>query len=198
MTAPPLTEDCASCAALCCVGLAFDRGAAFALDKPADTPCPHLTGAGLCGIHGNRDAHGFSGCTRYTCNGAGQYVTKRMFDGASWQRDPSILAPMTAAFRDLAQVQQLRVLLQAAESLPLPDDARSELARFQTALIPAEGAVWTPEALERLLSGPVPGDIRRFLKGLKAYVPAPSARRPPPMRSEPAGGTPACSRRRRG
>jgi hypothetical protein len=33
--------DCARCAGLCCVLLAFDRGPLFAFDKPAGIACRH-------------------------------------------------------------------------------------------------------------------------------------------------------------
>jgi hypothetical protein len=39
-----LRAECARCAALCCVTLAFDASDLFAFDKAAGEPCPHFDG----------------------------------------------------------------------------------------------------------------------------------------------------------
>src|SRR5437762_10515658 len=45
-----LTADCARCTGLCCVAPAFSASSDFAIDKPADEPCPHLEASFRCGI----------------------------------------------------------------------------------------------------------------------------------------------------
>lgn len=92
-----LRADCAHCIGLCCVLLAFDRGPAFAFDKPAAEPCRHLDTADRCRIHAELDRKGFSGCAGYDCAGAGQAVTA-MFAGRSWRDDADTMAQMYEAF----------------------------------------------------------------------------------------------------
>ena len=67
-----LQPDCARCAALCCVALAFDRSDRFAYDKPACEPCRNLGGDDRCRIYDRREREGFSGCIRFDCQGARQ------------------------------------------------------------------------------------------------------------------------------
>lgn len=69
-----LLSDCARCAALCCVELAFDRSEAFAFDKPAGEPCRHLQ-ANRCSVHALREESGLGGCVAYECFGAGPRAT---------------------------------------------------------------------------------------------------------------------------
>jgi hypothetical protein len=71
-----LTADCARCVGLCCVVLPFSRSADFAFDKPAGTPCRHLTADARCRIHDRLGASGMRGCVAYDCFGAGQSVTE--------------------------------------------------------------------------------------------------------------------------
>ena len=54
-----LAADCASCAALCCVDISFERSESFAFDKLAGVPCPNLTHAQRCAIHEDRARLGF-------------------------------------------------------------------------------------------------------------------------------------------
>jgi hypothetical protein len=111
MTPSDLAPDCAACAALCCIVPAFDKGDAFAFDKPAGLPCPNLSGH-RCRIHETLAARGFAGCVRYDCLGAGQRATA-LFE-ASWRDDPGLAAPMAEAFRRLREIQEIRAQLAAA------------------------------------------------------------------------------------
>ncbi len=70
-----LTADCSRCVGLCCVVLPFARSADFAFDKPAGTPCRHLTSSHRCHIHDGLVEAGMRGCVAYDCFGAGQAVT---------------------------------------------------------------------------------------------------------------------------
>ena len=67
-----LAADCANCAGLCCVALAFTRSADFAFDKPAGDPCVNLLDDFRCDIHPDLRDRGFKGCTVFDCLGAGQ------------------------------------------------------------------------------------------------------------------------------
>jgi hypothetical protein len=125
---PTLSADCSRCAALCCVALAFDRSALFGFDKPAGVPCAHLHGH-ACSIHAARESEGFGGCVRYDCLGTGQRVTHDLFDGRSWQDDPSLGASMMEAFHRLHEVHELLELVRAASDWPLdPPRAATRLA----------------------------------------------------------------------
>jgi hypothetical protein len=162
---PPLEADCSACAALCCVGLALDRGAAFAIDKPAGVPCPNLSGH-ACTIHATLGARGFAGCVRFDCAGAGQR-TIALFNGASWRDEPDLLAPMLDTFRHLRRVHELLGLLEAAASLALSN--RDEAARRALIAALCPPAMTAPRAAA-LANGPLPGRVARFLRGLRRRV----------------------------
>jgi hypothetical protein len=87
MTIPELVADCGRCSGLCCVAPAFARSADFALDKPAETPCPNLLVSAPgrsdapCGIHASLSDRGFPGCVAFDCFGAGQRVSSDWRDG---------------------------------------------------------------------------------------------------------------------
>jgi len=141
MASSTLRGDCAQCAALCCVALAFDRSSQFAFDKPAGEPCANLSAEGRCAIYAERAAKGFPGCQAYDCLGAGQAVTQGLFDGRSWRDDPALLRPMTDAFTVMRQAREALVLLRQAHRLPLPQPAARRLEAAEGDLDPAEG--WT-------------------------------------------------------
>ncbi|TNY33719.1 hypothetical protein [Pelagovum pacificum] len=161
--------DCMRCAALCCVALHFEKSAAFAIDKPAGVPCPNLADNNLCSIHDKLIPSGFRGCVRYDCGGAGQYVVEKMFDGRSWQDDPSLLMPMMEAFADIVRIHELAGMLREAEKLPLPPRVEAERQRHAKALLP-EGEVWEKEAAWEFLWSPEHGEIREFLRSLAPYA----------------------------
>lgn len=114
-----LTEDCSQCAALCCLAHAIDKSPLFAMDKPAGIGCPNLSTTASCKIHDALSDKGFQGCINYTCHGAGQRVTQEIFQGKSWQSDPSLTLPMINAFLTLRRVHELVLMLQSALKLPL-------------------------------------------------------------------------------
>ncbi len=164
MPKPPLRGECDRCAALCCVGHAFDRSESFAFDKAADVPCSNLDENNRCIVHAHLAAAGFPGCAAYDCYGAGQVVTQEMFGGRSWRDEPGLLPPMMDAFRALRRVHELRLLLREARMLPLDEDEARELAAFDRAL-EADGS-WTPSRLKAFERGDLAGRIRSFLRGL--------------------------------
>jgi hypothetical protein len=139
MTPSTLRGDCAQCAALCCVALAFDRSSQFAYDKLAGEPCANLSAKGRCAIHMERAAKGFAGCEAYDCLGAGQVVTQGLFGGANWRDDPSLLAPMMRAFSVLRPAHEALSLLRQARRMSLPVSAVRRLEAAERELDPAEG-----------------------------------------------------------
>lgn len=160
----PYAPDCARCAALCCVALAFDKGPSFAADKPAGSPCPRLVGH-ACAIHDRLADKGYSGCMRYDCLGAGQRVTQDLFAGRSWRDEPALLAPMMEAFRAQRRVQELRQLLDLAGTLPLDPAQEGARAALRARLSPAEG--WTAERLRAFETGELPRAVPAFLRSLR-------------------------------
>jgi len=170
-----LRADCARCAALCCVALAFDRSPLFGLDKAAGEPCPNLESCGRCRIHASRERLGFSGCVRYDCLGAGQRVTAEVFGGRSWMQDRALLPRMLRAFETMRLVHELIQLLGEAGKLDLPMRERNVLATLERALQPPGG--WTEELLASPAVRATARRVRGFLRSLEAHV---GGRRPRP------------------
>ncbi len=161
-----LTSDCQNCAALCCVGLALDKGEMFAFDKPAGVACKHLKGH-KCGMHTKLESTGLKGCVQYHCDGAGQRVVQEVFAGQSWQDNPALLHPMLEAFAQMRQVHGLLALLHTAKALPLPKAQLAELVGLEAQLSPE---LWTPETLAAFERSEVPKTVRAFFRGLKAIL----------------------------
>ena len=180
-----LRADCGRCQGLCCVSLAFDRGAWFGTDKAADEPCRHLLGDHRCAIHARRQREGFGGCVHYDCAGAGQRVTEELFAGQSWRADPALAARMFESFRTLRHVHELRLLLNAARELPLLPAEAEHRERLQSELEPAAG--WTPESLADCDLATREREVHAFLRGLRERVPlnAERSRRRLPLVSPP-------------
>ena len=161
MTSTDLSADCARCAALCCVALAFDRSPLFAFDKAAGEPCENLGPRGRCRIHAERAATGFVGCAAYDCLGAGQAVTQDMFAGASWQDDPALLAPMMRAFAVMRPAREALGLLRQAGRMTLPEGMEQDLAALERTLDPQEG--WS-------LADVRSGRIERATEAARAFL----------------------------
>jgi hypothetical protein len=127
--------DCGRCAALCCVGLAFDRSALFDIDKLASEACPHLTPDCRCAIHADRRARGFAGCAAFDCRGAGQLATV-LFNGLSWRDSDATRRQMLRAFGLLLEIQRLRLVFRSLDRpdllAPLEPDGGWTLAALLT------------------------------------------------------------------
>lgn len=164
MTPDLLRDDCARCAALCCVALAFDRSAAFACDKPGGVPCPHLGRDARCEIHASRQNAGFAGCVAFTCNGAGSRVVQECFAGHYWREDPGLLKRMSDAFLVALQVHELLLLLAEAQKLPLSDQERDEARAFAKTL--SSKAKLTESWLATVDLPKHHANVHRFLRGL--------------------------------
>ena len=160
-----LRADCARCAGLCCVALAFDRSELFAFDKAAGVACEHLTARDKCRIHAKRDQHGLAGCAAYDCGGAGQRVTQELFAGRSWREDPALARDMFDAFRSMRQVHELLQLLNTAGRLALTPEQAQRRDELKRALQPAQG--WSPHVLAAFERGSVPAEVQLFLLSLQ-------------------------------
>ena len=157
-----LRADCARCAALCCVAFHFDRSEDFAIDKAAGKTCPHLAGAGHCGIYGRRIQRGFRGCVGYDCHGAGQWVTQVLFKRESWLETPALLAPMTEAFLKVERARRLLALLREAAKLDLSPADRRRIAILESAVREAASSLGSVADLE--------AEASLFLRTLRRYV----------------------------
>ncbi|MFT6451596.1 MAG: hypothetical protein ACJA06_001081 [Halocynthiibacter sp.] len=162
---PSLTPDCARCAALCCLALAFDKGPRFAFDKPAGLPCPKLDHH-RCSIHDGLDDAGFSGCIAYGCSGAGQRVFQQLYQGISWQDAPETTPQMIESFAHMRAIHDALELLQTAAKLPLSAPEQETLNAFQSQL----NAPLTPHSTQDLATGPTLPAIRAFLKSLAHHL----------------------------
>ncbi|NMO91824.1 pentapeptide repeat-containing protein [Actinomycetospora sp. TBRC 11914] len=123
-----LVADCGSCSGLCCVAPAFARSADFALDKPAETPCPNLRVSvpgrsdAPCSIHATLSERGFPGCVAFDCFGAGQRVS------ADWRDGPAAAREAFDAFAVLRPLHEvLWYLTEPCDDAPA--ELRDEVAR---------------------------------------------------------------------
>lgn len=145
------SADCTACAALCCIELPFDAGPDFGHDKAAGVPCRHLQGR-ACLLHGDLAARGYGGCARYDCLGAGQRAT---------QTGPGTFAGFRRLHDD-------HLTLVAAGALPLPPEVQA--ARLALIAQVAAETDQTPESLEAYVTGPLPAQVRDFLRGLRSLL----------------------------
>ncbi len=122
-----LRADCERCFALCCVAPAFSASADFAIDKAAGQPCPNLRADFRCSIHDRLRPRGFAGCAAFDCHGAGQKVAQVTFGGRDWRADPTLAAPMFAAFAVMRPLHELLWYLNEALALSAVGPFRDEL-----------------------------------------------------------------------
>ncbi|MBI1492387.1 hypothetical protein [Halocynthiibacter styelae] len=161
-----LTPDCENCQALCCVALAIDKGPEFALDKPAGMPCPNLRTDHRCKIHENLTDLGFGGCVRYSCLGAGQWVSA-LYGRETWRANPQNARPMMDDFATAREMRAALELLIAAARLPLPDALEEERQALITTITP--GPEESRAALARWPETTKPRH-QAFLVSLRAVV----------------------------
>jgi hypothetical protein len=138
MDIPQLNSDCAQCAGLCCVGLSFQQGDDFAIDKPSGTPCPNLNAAHQCKIHTSLKDDGFEGCIKFDCAGAGQRVTQMRFNGETWQEHPELLFAMMRDFENLRPLHERLHQLVEAGKQTLPEALEAE----RQSLLQRTSRVW--------------------------------------------------------
>lgn len=172
MTLPEMRADCGQCAALCCVGPAFDRSSRFALSKPNGTPCPNLGPDDACTIHAHLEARGFGGCVQFDCLGAGQHVVQNLFDGKSWRDGPALAPRMFETFRVMRQIFEALQLLQVAADLPLSASQRQELEQLQGRLWP--DPAWSEAQVNAYEKSGLPEAVTAFLTSLRDSVQRPA------------------------
>lgn len=172
-----LTPNCENCAALCCVVFAFDKSDSFGVDKAACEVCPNLDERDRCRIFEKRLDLGFGGCITYDCYGAGQRVTREVFNGRHWRDDPALTERMGAALSVLRRIHELLVLLSSTRRLPLSDEESRTLDRLEDMLNP--GTVWTEETLAVFPLADVTHEANAFLRSLKHHAGALTGERPP-------------------
>lgn len=124
-----LSADCGNCFGLCCVALPFAASTDFAIDKPADRPCPHLQLDHRCGIHDRLRSAGFRGCTVYDCFGAGQKVAQQTFGGRDWRQFPDTAPTMFAALPVMQALHELLWYLTGVRAHPAVRHIRADLDR---------------------------------------------------------------------
>lgn len=169
MPDPELTPDCSRCEALCCVLLPFDKGPAFAFDKPGGVACRHLGSGHRCTIHGQLAERGFAGCVAFSCHGAGQRVTKLLIAGRPWRGDAERMQQVEDGFRHLRQVHEALSLLRAAGSLPLPPEVEADRLVLINRL--DAGRDWAPDSLSAAVGRDgVFEEVRAFLATLRGVL----------------------------
>lgn len=154
--------------------MSLRRSADFAIDKPADRPCPNLRTEDFgCGIHDRLREKGFPGCIAYDCFGAGQRITGSTFGGRTWRDHPDEAPTVFPAFMAMTGVHEVLWHLEQARSLStgplraeveqaldrtdaLGDRSPDELARLDVvaALTPAMDLV---KRVSRQARGAAPG-----------------------------------------
>ena len=173
-----LVADCANCAGLCCVALAFARSADFAVDKAAGDPCANLEPDFRCAIHPQLRERGFKGCTVFDCFGAGQKVTQQTFSGTGWREAPDSGRLMFAVFPVTRQLHEVLWYLNEALGMPRTAPLHGELlAAFE------ETERLTLQPPEAILAIDVNGHrdgvnalLARASELVRATAPAPSKR----------------------
>lgn len=113
--------------------MSLRRSADFAIDKPADRPCPNLRAEDFgCGIHDRLREKGFPGCIAYDCFGAGQRVTQSTFGGRTWRDHPDEASTIFPAFLAMTGVHEVLWHLDHARSVaagPLRAEVEQALER---------------------------------------------------------------------
>ena len=112
-----LKSDCNNCFGLCCVALPYAKSADFPFNKDGGEPCRNLCSDNRCNIHDQLREKGFSGCVSYECFGAGQHVSKTIYDGGDWRNKSERAIEMFAVFPLVQQLHEMLWYLNQALSL---------------------------------------------------------------------------------
>lgn len=114
--------DCMKCCGICCVALYYAAAEGFPCDKKAGVSCKYLRKDHQCQIHDKLFEKKLKGCMTYDCLGAGQFVTQKIYQGKTFQEEPSIKEQFFKVFYKTEALFQMRYyLLQAAlEESALP------------------------------------------------------------------------------
>lgn len=163
-----LTADCAACRGLCCVAPAFDKGEDFAIAKLPLTPCQHLADDNRCKRHEDLEDHGFPGCARFDCLGAGQHVVQGLYDGADWRGDGALLKDMAESYRRMQRLHEALQMMFLAERLPLDEDQEVARLTLLRRLRPVDG--WTPDSLAKAEARGLFAQVRDTLTSFRSAV----------------------------
>ncbi|WPK11596.1 pentapeptide repeat-containing protein [Lysinibacillus louembei] len=123
-----LSADCSQCFGLCCTALNIVASSDFAINKPAETPCPNLQQDFRCKIHKNLRTQGFKGCTVFDCLGAGQKVSQHTFKGQSWREHPEVSKKMFNVFPVMEQLYEMIAFVAEALTYTISDTLRQRLS----------------------------------------------------------------------
>lgn len=124
-----LKADCSECFGLCCTALNIVASSDFAINKPAEIPCPNLQKDFRCKIHNNLRNSGFKGCTVFDCLGAGQKVSQDTFNGQSWKEHPEIAKKMFDAFPVVEQLYEMIAFTSEALTYNISRPLRIQLSK---------------------------------------------------------------------
>ncbi|MDC0737463.1 hypothetical protein N6L24_04185 [Cognatishimia sp. SS12] len=148
------------------MALHFDKGDAFAFDKPAGTPCPNLAPDSFgCRIHADLMNKGFGGCVKFDCRGAGQRVTQEVFAGITWRDAPDQMRQMIDAFRMMRRLHETLEAIALLQRYPLSPPQSQQLDAFLAELTAPESG-WTVSSLTALDASDV---FDRFKAALPAF-----------------------------
>jgi hypothetical protein len=103
----------------------------FRVDKPPEVPCTHLNAQQRCRIHSARSAWGYAACAGFDCFGAGQWITQRLFKGASWKDSPDTARRMFDAYRYFVPRFEAAAMLEAALAHVRTDAQRAFVDRIE-------------------------------------------------------------------
>lgn len=110
-----LRMDCSQCFGLCCVALYYSASEGFPKDKIGGEPCKHLEETFKCSIHDTLDLKGLHGCMAYECLGAGQRVSKQIYKGRHWRKQPKVAQEMFETFLVVHQIHECLWYLEEAK-----------------------------------------------------------------------------------
>ncbi len=125
-----LAADCENCFGLCCAALPYAKSADFAFNKDRGIPCRHLQADNRCGIHHDLRNKGFRGCTVYECFGAGQRVSRNIYQGKDWRDNPQLAREMFDVFHVMQQIHEMLYYLAEAMSLEATQDLTPALGHM--------------------------------------------------------------------
>ncbi len=112
-----LKSDCSNCFGLCCVALPYAKSADFPINKDSGEPCRNLCLDNRCNIHDQLREKGFRGCVSYECYGAGQHVSRKIYNGHDWRKSPERAKEMFKVFPLIQQLHEMLWYLDQALSL---------------------------------------------------------------------------------
>lgn len=102
-----LKTDCQNCSGLCCVALCYRKSDGFPSNKLAGVTCRHLTENFHCDIHQKLGELNMKGCLNYDCFGAGQKVSRSIYQNIDWMKNPDMAEEIFEVFLKVTQLHQI-------------------------------------------------------------------------------------------